>query len=157
MAGNSFTSNGGDTLIAQQYADTFRRSEHLEPEKALLTAILDDAVHEYRKYLRKRDANGKKRFREAEDWIMHGSNDWILSFDNVCDFLGLNAENVRLRLGETKDKRAKEKPEKGNGLPGKAKAHRAIAARHRTAAWRSAMPVTVSDKQDGAWAFNSGL
>ena len=100
MAENNFT-NTGDTSMVQQYLDTFRRSEHLEPEKSLLAAILEDAVQEYRKYSRAHDVDGKKRFREAEEWIMRGGNDWIFSFDNVCDLLGLDPEYVRRGLRET--------------------------------------------------------
>jgi hypothetical protein len=92
MAENNFTITtdytSDDTSLVQQYLDTFRRSEHLEPEKSLLAALLEDAVQEYRKYSRAHDANGKKRFREAEEWIMRGDNNWIFSFDNVCDLLG---------------------------------------------------------------------
>jgi hypothetical protein len=101
MAENNFTITTGDTSMVEQYLDTFRRSVHLEPEKSLLAAILEDAVQEYRKYSRAHDANGKKRFREAEEWIMRGGNDWIFSFDNVCDLLGLDPEYVRRGLCET--------------------------------------------------------
>jgi hypothetical protein len=100
MAENNFTNTTGDTSTLQQYVDTFRRSEHLAPEKSLLAAILEDAVQEYRKYSRAHDANGKKRFREAEEWIMRGGNYWIFSFDNVCDLLGLDPEYVRRGLRE---------------------------------------------------------
>ena len=108
MAENIFTFTTGDTLMGQQYVDTFRRSEHLEPEKALLAAILEDAVHEYRKYSRAHDANGKSRFREAEKWIMRGGNDWIFSFENVCDLLGLDLEYVRRGLRETQGRSGEE-------------------------------------------------
>jgi len=101
MAENNFTITTGDTSMVQQYLDTFRRSEHLEPEKSLLAAILEDAVQEYRKYSRAHDADGKKRFREAEEWIMRGGNDWIFSFDNVCELLGLDPEYVRRGLRES--------------------------------------------------------
>jgi len=98
MAKNDFT---GETSMVQEYLDTFRRSENLEPEKSLLAAILEDAVQEYRKYSRAHDADGKKRFREAEEWIMRGDNDWIFCFDNVCELLGLDPEYVRRGLRET--------------------------------------------------------
>jgi hypothetical protein len=107
MAKNIFTittgetPTSGDTSMLEQYLDTFRRGEHLEAEKLLLAAILEDAVQEYRKYSRAHDPNGKKRFREAEEWIMCGGNDWIFSFDNVCDLLGLDPEYVRRGLRET--------------------------------------------------------
>ena len=101
MAENIFTIMNGDTSTTQQFLDTFRRSEHFEPEKSLLAAILEDAVQEYRKYSPAHDADGKKRFREAEEWIMRGGNDWIFSFDNVCELLGLDPEYVRRGLRET--------------------------------------------------------
>jgi hypothetical protein len=88
--------------------DTFRRGEHLDPEKSLLAAILEDAVGEYRKYSRAHDPDGKKRFREVEEWIISAGNDWIFSFDNVCDLLGLDPEYVRRGLRETRSTLAEE-------------------------------------------------
>jgi hypothetical protein len=90
----------GDSSEAQQFLDTFRRSEYLEPETALIAAILEDAIHDYRKYRSARDAAGKQRFRESEEWLMHEANGWIFSFGNVCEFLGLNPEYVRCGLRE---------------------------------------------------------
>lgn len=91
----------GDSSEAQQFLDTFRRSEYLEPETALIAAILEDAIHDYRKYRSARDPSGKERFREAEEWLMHQGNGWIFSFANVCEFLGLDPEYVRRGLRET--------------------------------------------------------
>jgi hypothetical protein len=101
MAENNFTIMTDDTSMLQHYLDTFRRSQHLEPEKLLIAAILEDAVLEYRKYSRPHDADGKKRFREVEEWIMRGGNDWIFSFDSVCDLLGLDADYVRRGVRDT--------------------------------------------------------
>ena len=109
MAEDTFTMIGDDSLMTQQYADTFRRSEHLDPEKVLVAAILNDAIQEYRKYGGVQDPNGKKRFREAEEWIMHDGNGWIFSFDNVCDFLGLDPDYVRHGLRISKGKAEKRK------------------------------------------------
>ena len=108
MAENTFTITPDDTSIGQQYVDTFRRSEYLEPEKSLLAAILEDAIQEYRKYSQAHDADGKRRFREAEEWIMRRSDDWIFSFDTVCYVLGLDPEYIRRGVTETKRKPADE-------------------------------------------------
>ena len=91
----------GDNSDAQQFFDTFRRSEYFEPETALIAAILEDAIHDYRKYCCARDAAGKERFREAEEWLMREGNGWIFSFSNVCEFLGLHPEYVRRGLRDT--------------------------------------------------------
>jgi len=91
---------GSDSVVPDQYFGTFRRSEHFEPEKALLLAILQDAIHCFRNYSAAKDRVGKERFREAENWIMHSGDDWIFSFDNVCDLLSLDPDYIRRGLEE---------------------------------------------------------
>jgi hypothetical protein len=116
MAENIFTLMSGDTSMAQQYFSTFHRSEHLEPEKALLVAILEDAVYECHKYRRARDPQGKERFHVAERWILDDSDNWIFAFRNVCELLGLDPAYVRRGLresiGKTEDE---EKPASRHG------------------------------------------
>jgi hypothetical protein len=112
---------GADAAVQQQYLDTVRRSEHLEPEKALLVALLEDAIHTYRKYRATRGRVGKKRFREAKAWIMGGGNDWIFSFNNVCELLRLNPDYVRRGVIESADETAQEeKPCPRHRTPGQA-------------------------------------
>jgi len=106
MKENILTMSGVDAWPQQQYLDTVRRSEHLEPEKNLLVAILTDAVHDYRKYAKVRDREGRERFREAEEWIMGGGNDWIFSFNNVCELLDLDPDYVRRGILESKNETA---------------------------------------------------
>lgn len=109
MAEDSFDIISGDSLILQQYLDTFRRSEQFGPEKSLLAAILEDAVQEYRKYSEAKNADGKRRFREVEEWMMmHGEDGWIFSFHNVCELLGLDPEYVRGGLRKTQSESAEE-------------------------------------------------
>ena len=100
MAENNFVFTGNDTTLRDQYFATFRRSEHLEPEKALLMAILEDAIHCYRKYRAARDRAGRERFREVEQWIMKEGDDWLFSFNNVCEVLGLDPQYIRRGVRE---------------------------------------------------------
>ena len=76
-----------DTLLPEQYLETFRRKLHLEPEKKLMLAILEDAVACFQKYLLARDGKGKTLFRETEEWVLEDRGDWLFSFANVCDLL----------------------------------------------------------------------
>ena len=108
MKENILMMMGGDASVQQRYLDTLRRSEHWEPEKALLVAILEDAIHTYRKYRTARDRVGKERYREAEQWIMGGGDDWIFSFTNVCELLGLSPDYVRRGVIESVNATAKE-------------------------------------------------
>lgn len=108
---------GCDAAVQEQYFNTLRRSEYFEPEKALLLAVLQDAIGSYQKYRSARDRVGKDRFREAEQWIMHAGDDWIFTFDNVCELLGLDPQYVRKGVHEWGARaRTLEKPRRRQGL-----------------------------------------
>ena len=100
MAESNFVFNGNDTTLRDQYFATFRRSEHLEPEKALLMAILEDAIHCYRKFRAARDRARRERFREAEQWIMEEGDERLFSYHNVCELLGLDPQYIRRGVRE---------------------------------------------------------
>ena len=91
-----------DTLLPEQYLDTFRRKLHLEPEKKLMLAILEDAVACYQKYLFTRDSKGKALFHEAEEWIEESAGASVFAFDSVCETLGLNPDYLRRGIAEWK-------------------------------------------------------
>jgi hypothetical protein len=103
-----FTMIANDAGAQDKYFDTFRRSEYLEPERALLMALLEDAIHCYRKFAAARNRAGREQFREAEEWLMGGGDGWVFAFDNVCDFLGLDPEYVRRGLRESATRPAAE-------------------------------------------------
>jgi hypothetical protein len=87
-----------DTLLVDQYYDTVRRRIHLEPERKLMLAVLEDAVVCFQKHIFARDRKGKRLHQEAEEWILDCSNDWPFSFDTICEILGFNANYVRRGL-----------------------------------------------------------
>lgn len=91
-----------DTLLPEQYLDTFRRKLHLEPEKKLMLAVLEDAIACYQKHVLARDGKGKNLFREAEEWVEDRSREGIFSFNSVCESLGLNPDYLRRGLSEWK-------------------------------------------------------
>jgi hypothetical protein len=108
---------GNDAGAQQRYFDTFRRSEYLEPEKELLLAVLEDAVHCYRKYASARSRAGKEQFREAEEWLMGGGDGWIFAFANVCDLLGLDPDYVRRAVRESKVAPVHTEPKERGRMP----------------------------------------
>lgn len=97
-----------DTLLPEQYLDTFRRKLHLEPEKKLMLAVLEDAVACFQKYLFARDGKGKTLFRETEEWVLDDHGDWLFSFANVCETLGFEADYLRQGLIKWKNRRLAE-------------------------------------------------
>lgn len=106
---------GYDSSTAEQYFDTLRRGEPLEPERSLLIALLEDAIDSYRKYHRAQDRQGRERFREAEDWLMADDSDWIFSFRNVCELLALDPEYIRRGVREMFRKAPDEKAAHSRG------------------------------------------
>jgi hypothetical protein len=91
-----------DTLLPEQYLDTFRRKLHLEPEKKLMLAVLEDAIACYQKYVLARDGKGKSLFREAEEWVQDKGGEGIFAFNSICESLGLNPDYLRRGLSEWK-------------------------------------------------------
>ena len=84
-----------DTLLPDQYLETFRRKFHLEPEKKLMLAVLEDAIACYQKYIFAHDGKGKVLAQETEQWLLDENSDWLFSFDNVCETLGFDPAYMR--------------------------------------------------------------
>ncbi|TMA58264.1 MAG: hypothetical protein E6J73_17755, partial [Deltaproteobacteria bacterium] len=79
-----------DMLLSAQYFENLRRRTHFEPEKRLMLALLEDAINCYQDNLISRSGKKKRLFEDTEQWVLRTDGDWIFSFDNVCDALGLN-------------------------------------------------------------------
>ena len=97
-----------DTLLPEQYFATFRRKTHLEPEKRLMLAVLEDAVVCFQKHVLAQNRRGKAAFREAEDWILEQGSDWLFSFEDICEVLGLDPDYIRQALLSWKERRLAE-------------------------------------------------
>lgn len=93
-----------DTLLPDQYFDTFRRKLYLEPEKKLMLAILEDAVACYQKYAVARDSKGTALFNETEAWVQQKNAGEIFSFDSVCEMLGFDPDYLRQGLAASKER-----------------------------------------------------
>ncbi len=86
-----------DTLLPAQYFETLRRKA-LDPEKRLMLAIIEEAIACYQKYLCAEKRRGRTLFADAEKWIWDEDSNWIFSFENICEVLGLTPAYVRRGL-----------------------------------------------------------
>lgn len=93
-----------DVLISAQYFDTLRSKTGLEPEKRLMLAVLEDAVHCFQDNVLEQSDTKQKLFAEAEEWFLNEGDDSGFSFENICEALGLNPEYVRQGLLRWKEK-----------------------------------------------------
>lgn len=104
-----------DTSILYDYIEVYRQRVSQEPEKRLMLAVLEDAVACFQKYIFARDSKGKALFREAEEYILEQYSNWVFSFENICEELGMQPGYVRQGLVRWKEQRL------ANALPKSAK------------------------------------
>ena len=94
-----------DVLLPAQYLERTKKNTEAMPERALMLALLEDAVCCFQKYLLVSNRKGRIFFKEAEGWIFDQDNNGFVSFSNVCDVLGIDADYLRLGLIRWKEKR----------------------------------------------------
>ncbi len=99
-----------DTLLPAQYLDTIRRENHLDPERMLMLAVLGDGMICIQRNISKQDEKEKKLLSEEEEWVLMEQNgDWLFSFDNICETLGLNPGYIREGLQRWRHQRLRER------------------------------------------------
>ncbi len=85
-----------DTGLPPQYLETVCRKTYLEAEQELMLAVLEDAVTCFQVHFAAQDKIKTRLFREAEEWILlQEKSDWLFSFDNICEILGLDPGYIR--------------------------------------------------------------
>ncbi|HXV83493.1 MAG TPA: hypothetical protein VEG60_26850 [Candidatus Binatia bacterium] len=89
-----------DYLLPMQFLDTFQRATYLEPERVLMLAVLEDAIDSLQKHAVGVAGKNKKLFDETISWVRTEDDDWLFSFNNVCDTVGLNPGRLRCALLE---------------------------------------------------------
>ncbi|MBI2101685.1 hypothetical protein HYT53_03655 [Candidatus Woesearchaeota archaeon] len=99
-----------DTLLPEQYLETFRRKTPKEPGDKLRLAVLEDAIMNFQKYLKARDKRGRDLDSEAEGWILDQDGDSPFSFETVCEVFGMNPDYVRQGLMKWKERQLKAHP-----------------------------------------------
>ncbi|HWP58627.1 MAG TPA: hypothetical protein VNL14_12120 [Candidatus Acidoferrales bacterium] len=106
------------SLLGQETAHLheYQRATRLQGEKALLLAVLEDAIGCFQKYRRARDRRGRQLFLEAEAWFMEAKDSSLFSFTSICDFLGLDPQYLRQGLRRWEEKAEHEARRPGRHL-----------------------------------------
>ena len=86
-----------DILAAEDFA-RIHRSRPLSPERGLMVAILEVALADYQRCWKARDKKGMERFADAQAWILESNSEWIFSFVNCCEALGIEPDYLRQGL-----------------------------------------------------------
>ena len=86
-----------DILAAEDFARIYR-SRPLSPERELMVAVLEEALADYQHCWKARDKKGIQRFADAQAWILNTDSEWIFSFINCCEVLGIEPDYLRQGL-----------------------------------------------------------
>lgn len=97
-----------DVLAAEEYHAVHRRRAP-SSEQDLMAAVLEQGIADFRRYLFARDKKGRKLFLDAEAWVSVDDHNWIFSFTNCCDVLGIDPSYLRRGLALWQQSRAIEK------------------------------------------------
>jgi hypothetical protein len=95
-----------DVLATHEYIENHRRKTHLEPEKNLMFAILEDAVRCYRAYAFSKSTPLRRLYLDAEKWMWKNDWQWAFSFRNICEVLGVDPFCLRRGLLRWKEEQA---------------------------------------------------
>jgi len=69
-------------------------------------AILEEAIKTFRLYVSTKSRREHRLFLDAQLWIMSRNDDWLFSFENICDVLGLDPDFVRSGLAHWKEQQS---------------------------------------------------
>jgi hypothetical protein len=92
-----------DILLGSEFWSKLRRKFFLEPEQELMLAILWDAVRCFQDNIAAAAPKQKKLFEETEEWFL-ADDDWLFSFNVICEVLGLSPNWMYNGLKKWKEK-----------------------------------------------------
>jgi hypothetical protein len=88
-----------DVLLPSQFFGS-ARAQTFSSEQRLMLAVLTDAINILGDYRVSPNQRKWKSFNEVSFWVFGSGITGPMSFDHVCDALGVNAEALRRRLSE---------------------------------------------------------
>jgi hypothetical protein len=87
-----------EPALPSQFHDIWGRSRYVSPERALVLAILEQALGDLEKYRYATRRRQQRLYMEAYKWVASDDREWPYSFVNLCETLGVSPESVRERL-----------------------------------------------------------
>jgi hypothetical protein len=106
----AFVLHPGNLNIDGAFLDGVWRTGARSNEERLMLAVLEDAIDLFFRYLRAKEEKGRENFQEVERWILQKNSNWIFSFENVCDYLGISTSYLRAELVRRKEGELRRRP-----------------------------------------------
>ncbi len=89
-----------DAVLPAQVSGGVRWDADTSGPRALMLAVLEDAVRCIENGRWQRRFGARRLAAEAEAWVRSDRADWPFSFLNVCEALGIDVDAIRSRLLE---------------------------------------------------------
>jgi hypothetical protein len=87
-----------DVMLPAQFFRALRGPEAHGGERRLIIAVLEDAINCFQKNLFARDKRSRRLFCDAENWVVSRDRESPFAFENICEFLSLDAQYIRQGL-----------------------------------------------------------
>jgi hypothetical protein len=88
-----------DTVLGAQFYATYKSSPYKQPELRLMAAVLEDAISCLSVKARPVTTRQRKQLEDAQQWFAAEDDDeWIFSFRNICEALGIAPAYLRRGL-----------------------------------------------------------
>jgi hypothetical protein len=87
-----------EAALPAQFHYIWHRSRAISPERALVLAVLWQAIADLQKYRFARRRRHQRLYMEAYEWVASDDRIWPFSFVNLCETLNLSPESLRGEL-----------------------------------------------------------
>jgi hypothetical protein len=87
-----------DILTGPRFFQAHGKENMADPERALLLAVLSEAIETFRKFAFSKSARGQVLFRQAAEWLWDKDPDYFFSCENICEVMGLDPCYLRRGL-----------------------------------------------------------
>lgn len=92
------SASSGETIIIDDLIHNSEGGYARGPERTLMAALLFDGIQTYMSYVCSADRDSNERFKEAFNWVNSRENEYVFSFENVCEGLGIDSDYLRIGL-----------------------------------------------------------
>ena len=72
-----------------------------------MLAVLEEAVHCFQEYVLSTRPRKQRLFQEVKEWLIEKDSEYLYSFENICDTLGLHPHYIRQGLFAWKEAKLK--------------------------------------------------
>ena len=99
----SLAAIAADVLLPTQFFEGTRHPDAGDPERRLMSAVLELGIRDYRILATGEDASRRSDWNSVHGWLEERNARWLFSFENICNVLGIDADAVRGRLCRLRD------------------------------------------------------